>query len=203
MSSSIAHRRAAKAPNRPYRLGKRAAKQDETRRRIVEAAVDLHGTIGPARTTVSQIAARAGVQRHTFYAHFPDERSLLLACSGLALERDPLPAVEEWARLAPGRARIGHGLAELYGWYARNAELAACVLRDAEQHAPTGEIVALRMGPTFARAFDLLAEDLGARQQAVLRVALDFACWRRLAETHAAAPAAALMSEAVLGLSDD
>ena len=63
-------------PKRPYRLGKRAVKQDETRQRIVEATVELHSTVGPARTTVSQIAELAGVQRHTFYAHFPDERGL-------------------------------------------------------------------------------------------------------------------------------
>ena len=67
---------------RTYRLKRRAERQDETRHRIVEAAVALHTTVGPARTTVSAIAERAGVQRHTFYRHFPDERSLGLACSG-------------------------------------------------------------------------------------------------------------------------
>ncbi len=68
---------------RTYTLKRRAEQQAETRRRIVEAAVELHGSIGPALTTVSMVAERAGVQRHTFYAHFPDERSLHLACSGL------------------------------------------------------------------------------------------------------------------------
>ena len=72
MSISSAQTRAAKSEKRTYRLGKRAEKQQETRRRIVEAAVDLHSTLGPARTTVAQIAERAGVQRHTYYAHFPD-----------------------------------------------------------------------------------------------------------------------------------
>src|SRR6478735_1547868 len=91
---------------RPYRLGRRAAKQDETRQRIVEATVELHSTIGPARTTVSQIAERAGVQRHTFYAHFPDERGLLEACSGHALERDPLPDAAAWRELPAGRERV-------------------------------------------------------------------------------------------------
>ena len=76
---------------RIYNLKRRAEQQAETRRRIVEAAVDLHSTVGPALTTISMVAERAGVQRHTLYAHFPDERSLFLACSGLAQERDPLP----------------------------------------------------------------------------------------------------------------
>ena len=60
---------------RTYTLKRRAEQQAETRRRIVEAAVDLHGSIGPALTTVTMVADRAGVQRHTFYAHFPDERA--------------------------------------------------------------------------------------------------------------------------------
>ena len=76
---------------RAYTLKRRAEKQAETRQRIVEATVDLHSTVGPAKTTISMIADRAGVQRHTVYAHFPDERSLHMACSGLSLERDPLP----------------------------------------------------------------------------------------------------------------
>ena len=196
MSISSAQASVAK---RSYRLGKRADKQDETRRRIVEATVALHGTIGPARTTVSQIAERAGVQRHTFYAHFPDERSLFEACSGLALERDPLPDSAPWRSLPYGRERLRTGLAQLYGWYSRNAELAACVLRDAEVHAPTREIVGERMAPTFAEAAEVLGEGLSDSARALLGVALDFACWRAL---PAGAPEAAadLMAEAISGL---
>ena len=185
---------------RPYRLGKRAENQRETRQRIVEAAVDLHSTLGPARTTVKQIAERARVQRHTYYAHFPDERGLFLACSGLALERDPLPDVESWRSLPPGRERLQRGLAELYGWFDRNAEQAACVLRDAEHHALTREIVELRMMPTFAGAARVLGEGLSPRGQALLRVALDFACWRALRDAHDVEGAADLMSVAVCGV---
>ena len=118
MSISNAQLRAAKP--RTYRLGKRALKQDETRRQIVEAAVELHSTIGPARTSVAQIAEKAGVQRHTYYAHFPEERELMLACSGLALEREPLPDVKSWAAIPAGRKRIQRGLEEIYSWYERN-----------------------------------------------------------------------------------
>ena len=198
MSTSNAHPRAPK--KRSYRLGRRAEKQEETRRRIVEAAVDLHSSLGPARTTVSQIAERAGVQRHTFYAHFPDDRSLFLACSGLALERDPLPDLAALRSQPPGRERLRRGLEQFYGWYERNAGQAACVLRDAEHHALTREMVELRMVPVFDEAAGILGEDLGERERALLAVALDFACWRTLGRTHGPGAAAALMSDAIAAL---
>jgi len=152
MSNSNAQERATK---RPYRLTRRAERQQETRRRIVEAAVELHSKLGPARTSVAQIAERAGVQRHTYYAHFPDERSLALACSGLAMEYDPLPDVAALRTLPAGRERVKAGLELFYRWYERNREMAACVMRDAEYHDLTREIAELRMGPTFAAAADL------------------------------------------------
>src|SRR3954471_15469822 len=114
MSSNGANTQPAK---RDYRLGKRAHSRDETRRRIVEAAVDLHCTVGPARTTISQIAERAGVQRHTYYAHFPDERSLFLDCSALAMERGPLPDIEQLLILEPGAERVRRGLELFYAWF--------------------------------------------------------------------------------------
>src|SRR3954463_1198697 len=95
---------------RPYMMKRRAEQQAETRRRIVEAAVELHGSVGPALTTMSMLAERAGGQRHTLYAHFPDERSLLLACSGLAMERDPMPDAAPWRTIENRRERLSAGL---------------------------------------------------------------------------------------------
>ena len=198
MSSSDAHARAIK--KRGYRLGRRAEKQVETRQRIVRAALDLHSTLGPARTTVSQIAERAGVQRHTYYAHFPDERDLFLACSGLAMERDPLPNFEALRSTPAGRDRVRGGLKRLYDWYSRNAQLVACVLRDAEDHALTREAVELRMGPAFQEAAEVLGEGLSRRSHALLGVALSFQCWRNLAQLMKTAAAADLMSDAVANL---
>ena len=180
-------------------MRKRAAMQQKTRQRIVEAAVDLHCSVGPARTTVAQIAEKAGVQRHTYYAHFPQERDLFLACSGLALERDPLPDLDCLGQVQAGSERLRRGLEDLYFWYQRNAGQAACVLRDAEHHALTREMVELRMKPFFERASGLLGEALGDRSRALLAVALDFHCFRALAAPPA--DAAALMADAVTGLS--
>jgi AcrR family transcriptional regulator len=188
------------AKSRSYRLGKRADRQRETRNRIVEAAVDLHCSIGPARTTIARIAERAGVQRHTYYAHFPDERGLFLACSELALSRDPLPNPDSWLSLGPGKERLRRGLADLYGWYGRNEAQAACVLRDAEEHALTREIVDLRMGPVFAAAARILGEGLPPRSLPLLAVALDFGCWRALKATNDASSAAGLMSDAICAI---
>src|SRR5215510_9850813 len=124
---------------RGYTLKKRAEQQAETRQRIVEAAVELHGSVGPSQTTFSMVAERAGVQRHTLYAHFPDERALLMACSGLVIERDPPPDASAWSGVADRQERLRTGLAALYAWFERNAELMACVQRDAEFHPATKE----------------------------------------------------------------
>jgi AcrR family transcriptional regulator len=183
---------------RTYRLGKRAEMQDETRRRIVRAAVDLHSSLGPARTTVSQIASRAGVQRHTYYAHFPVERDLFLACSRFALERDPLPDLEKLRSVPAGRDRVRRGLEEFYGWYDRNAQMAACVLRDAEHHDLTREMVELRLAPVFREAVELMGEKIGERARALLGVALTFGCWRSLSKSSKVSAAAELMSDAVV-----
>src|SRR3954451_2915456 len=156
---------------RSYKLKRRAEHQAETRQRIIEAAVDLHGTVCPARTTISMIADRAGVQRHTLYAHFPDERSLLLACSGHTMDRDPLPNAERWRAIGESRERLQTGLTAIYAWYGRNSSLAACVLRDAEHHAPTREISEMRWGPVMAAYLDVLGEKLNAKQRALLYLA--------------------------------
>lgn len=178
--------------SRTYTLKRRAEKQAETRRRIVEAAVELHSSIGPARTSLSMVAERAGVQRHTLYAHFPDERGLYLACSALTLERDPLPEAAPWRTIADRRERLRVGLVALYGWYGRNAELAACVLRDAEHHPLTREIAELRFGPVMAAYWEILGAGLSPQQRAMLRLALGFFAWRTLVRESGLDPADAV-----------
>lgn len=165
---------------RTYTLKKRAEQQAETRRRIVEAAVDLHSSVGPAATTLSMIAERAGVQRHTLYAHFPDERSLFMACSGLHYEREPLPDATAWRGIADRGERLATGLRTVYDWYERNAALMACVMRDREHHALTREIGELRFAPSAMAWRHVLGAQLNAKQRAVLHLALSFHAWRSL-----------------------
>lgn len=166
---------------RAYTLKKRAEQQAGTRQRIVEAAVDLHSAVGPSMTTISMIAEKAGVQRHTVYAHFPDEKSLLMACSGLAAERDPLPDANLLRDIDdPGERRRGC-LSALYGWYERNADLAGCIARDVEHHAATREIVRMRRAPHFDKYRALLVEDAAdAGERAAVELALSYYTWRTL-----------------------
>lgn len=177
---------------RIYTLKKRAEQQSETRQRIVEAAMELHGTVGPARTTVSMVAERAGVQRHTFYAHFPDERSLFMACSALHLEREPLPHAAAWRAIEDREERLRTGLRDQYNWFERNEMIAGCILRDIEVHDVLREVAAFRFGPHRIESEQVLGEGFGVQQKAMLHLALEFFTWRSLVragglETEAAA----------------
>lgn len=172
---------------RKYQLRRRAERQDETRRRIVDAAIALHTTVGPARTTVSAVAQRAGVQRHTVYSHFADERSLGLACSGRFMRQHPLPDAAAWRHIAdPGR-RLRHALAEVYAYYERHAAQLAPILRDAEVHPLTREMVEERLSPEMAAMVTVLAEPFRARGRRAVRVRamihliLAISTWRALA----------------------
>lgn len=190
---------------RTYTLRKRAEQQADTRQRIVEAAVDLHSSVGPARTTFSMVAERAGVQRHTLYAHFPDERSLLTACSGLVAELDPMPDAEPWRAIEDRRERLTTGIRAIYDWYNRHASLMARVLRDAEHHAPTREINRMRFARPFAEWKQALALGLDDQQRAMLGLALRFFNWRHLSQEAGLTQEAAvsLMVLAIDRLSQD
>lgn len=121
-----------KRPKRKYELKKRAEKMAETRRRIAKAAAELHGTIGPARTSLSAVAQRAGVQRHTLYRHFPTEADLFEACSAHFFAEHPLPDLESWREIRDPHQRLQQVLNELYGYYERTERMFSNVLRDAE-----------------------------------------------------------------------
>jgi AcrR family transcriptional regulator len=115
-----------------YKLKKRAERQEETRLRIARATLELHETIGPSLTTISAIAERAGVGRPTVYSHFPDELSLLMACSSLEFSENPLPDPGPWGEISDPQRRLRAALAELYAYFRRREGLWANLLRDQE-----------------------------------------------------------------------
>ena len=178
-------------------MGARERNRLRTRQRIVEATVELHTTVGPARTTIMGIAERAGVQRHTVYAHFPDEPALFRACFGLWLERNPFPDHERWAAIEPFAARVEAAIGDVHAYWARTAGDLAPIFADAAR------VEAM----TEARAFwddrvaGWVAAAIGgerprgrrrARLEAALRHALALDTWRSLT-----APGGMTPSEAV------
>lgn len=169
----------------PYELKQRAERQQETRRRIVEAAVELHGTLGPSRTTVKAIADRAGVTRPTVYAHFPDERALFHACSGHVRETVPLPDPAAWAPISDPAERLAAALRALYAHYERLEQLLANVERDAPLLPIVAEIDADRFR-YLDEVRDLLLEawpkrgGVRARVRPAIGHALEFGTWRSL-----------------------
>ncbi len=115
---------------RPYTKTRRAELEQQTRERITEAAMELHGSLGPARTTISAIAQRADVQRATVYRHFPDEEALFAACSAHWRAQNEPPDLAAWAAIRDPAARLAVALAELYAWYGRTQQMLELLIRD-------------------------------------------------------------------------
>jgi AcrR family transcriptional regulator len=171
---------------RKYVMKRRAERQKETRRRIVDATVELHRTIGPLRTTISAIAEKAGVQRHTYYAHFPELRDLYTACTGHYAADHPPPDPSLWAEVADHEERLRRALSEVYAYYGRHEEIFANVLRDAEVDALCAEFtdpVFQNWERTWKYAVAEGWDKEGERGKALLAAigfALAFQTWRTL-----------------------
>lgn len=116
---------------RTYRKRARAEHEAETRQRITEAAMEMHGSVGPARTTVKGVAERAGVQRATVYRHFPTDEDLFAACSAHWASLNPPPDFTAWGEDRDPAARLETALGQVYRWYEWAEPMLACVLRDA------------------------------------------------------------------------
>jgi AcrR family transcriptional regulator len=167
--------------NRKYELKERARQQAQTRQRIVEAAVDLHTSVGPARTTISGIAERAGVERHTVYAHFPDDRTLFRACSEHWEARHPMPDLETLAEIEDPVRRLRRALGEMYAWYESVEADLALFVRDASV-VPANADVLGEMAADFAILADAVSQGWPRRKsvRAAIGHALEFETWRSL-----------------------
>ena len=171
---------------RPYQKKRRAELEEETRRRITESAVELHGTLGPARTSMSAVAENAGVRRSTLYRHFPDEAALFEACSSHWRAANPPPDPRTWAAIADADQRLRVALGELYADYRRTEPMRSNLLRDEATHTITARLMR-GWHEYLAAARDVLMDgrtDRGrprARIQAAIGHALAFATWRSLA----------------------
>jgi AcrR family transcriptional regulator len=174
-----------------YQLKKRAQREEETRLRIVRATVELHETVGPALTTRSAIAERAGVSRPTVYSHFPDELSLGKACSALGLSENPLPDPGMWEEIADPEKRLREALSELYDYFRRREGLLANILRDQEMpHLKDDPDVREIMRPivehwermqrALAIGWEIHKSHTPPLLQGAIGLALDFQSWRTM-----------------------
>jgi AcrR family transcriptional regulator len=189
---------------RKYDLKVRAERQQETRRRIVAATAALHQELGPAATTVAEIARRAGVTRLTVYNHFPDEGELFAACQGHFLAQHPGPDLGEALALDDPRARVRAVLGGLYDSYRERQPMTAKILRDRSSLPALDALLKRTMDAQQLGLADGLTAGFGRRGgparrlHAVLALALDFWTWQRLAhEGLDDAAAADLMAELV------
>jgi AcrR family transcriptional regulator len=186
---------------RRYELKARAEAQQATRARIAAAASALHEEVGIAKTTVADIARRAGVQRLTVYNHFPDLRALLPACTAHWQEQHPMPDLGPAFALPDPEERLREALTALYGWYRETARMQASVLGERTTVPEIDAWLAESRDPALAELAADLAIGLerpGAR--ALVALALDFWTWQRLAgEGLDDAAAAALMARVASG----
>lgn len=173
----------------PYQLKKRAKRQQETRQRIVEATVELHGTVGPARTTISAIAEKAGVQRLTVYRHFPDDDALFAACTSHFAQLHAYPEPMQWKEIGDPEARLRYGLSEVYRYFSGAEQMIANSIRDVAS-TPAITDAFERFIAHWRVARDVLAEGWDSGQPvpkvrlAAIAHALDFTTWRSFARQH-------------------
>jgi AcrR family transcriptional regulator len=183
---------------RVYRMSKRAETQAQTRQRILDSAIELHATIGPAQTTIIAVAKHAGIPRSTVYRHFQDEAALIVACSLHWQSENQPPDPSPWTAIDDPDTRLQTALTEIYGYYAGTGLMLDNVLRD----ETTMPILTELLG-RFRQYFEAVHEILMAgrtmrgaarrRTSAAISHALAFSTWRSLAHQLTNHEAAALM----------
>jgi AcrR family transcriptional regulator len=188
---------------RKYELKKRAAEMAQTHQRITDAAIELHGTVGPSRTTMSAVAKRAGVERRTLYRHFPTEAELFAACSSDYFTANPWPDVDDWRAIRDPQQRLERALDELYAYYERTEPMFSNVLRDAELVDFARDAVA-PLNAYLEEAADalLIGRKVRGRRRELLRGAvrhaIAFSTWRSLSANGVGRPDAAKLMTALV-----
>lgn len=192
---------ASRSSTRGYQMRKRREDVEETRQRIVDAAVELHGSVGPAQTTLSAIAERAGVQRSTLYRHFADEVAVFGACSSQWFDDHPWPSSSAWELVANPVERLSTALRELYRYYDVNRAMLGNVIRDMATMPPfVQELLRSQVSATH----EVLMEPwpAGAERERVAMavwLAIDFRAWQVLDEAGLEAEAAAELVVEMVG----
>ena len=171
---------------RRYRSDRRQAGVDETRRRIVGAAVALHAEQGAMATSFAQVAKRADVAVPTVYKHFPNQAALLQSCTGHVFACSPALGPEIYRGLATAEARLAALAKAAFAvhrfqapWMRRGIHEAALMPDLAkivdEARSQFRRLVALALEPRFAGRPP-------AGLVALIEILLGFSAWQRLAE---------------------
>jgi AcrR family transcriptional regulator len=191
------------ASPRAYRKTKRALSEAETRQRIIEATVELHETLGPAKTTIKAIADRAGVQRATVYNHFPDLEALFEACNAHYYERHPMPDPASWASIASPLERFRLALRELYAWYEQTEPMLSSGIRDIDAAPPAAREAFFGYFRHVTRSLMTGRRERGrarVRTAAAVGLAISFVTWHSLVrEGSLTSEEAADLMEALVG----
>jgi AcrR family transcriptional regulator len=175
---------------RPYRLRQRQESMDATRERIVRAAFELHQERGPAHATISAIAKRARVERHTVYRHFPDLVALMRACTEHGMRTSGLPDPDGWRSLDDPHERLRTALTAMYRYWRGNEQLIANILRDSPVLPELVEGSAAyqdhlgRVWQTVLEPWMSTPGEVGQRVRALAGTALEFGTWQSLATRY-------------------
>lgn len=156
--------------NRPYRKHRRAATEAATRERIVAATRALHADVGPAATSIAEVARRAGVQRATVYAHFASDFELFAACNAAAAAEVKPPDPRTWQAEATPQAVLRRGLREIFGVYAQGGDPLALALRDAAVLPVFAEVIEQGFGAWLTTCRSVLAQAAGTSRPATIAV---------------------------------
>jgi AcrR family transcriptional regulator len=189
---------------RTYTKKARAEAEEATRLRITESAVALHGSVGPARTSISAIAEHAGVRRSTVYRHFADEAAIFEACASHWNAQNPPPEISGMLAIDDPSERVRSVLGAMYGWYRQTEAMLGNLLRDeplsepVQKHfRPYHEFLAFLREPLLAGRG--LRGRARRRTEAAIGHALSFDTWKSLARGEGLTDdeAAALMTSLV------
>jgi len=165
---------------RPYRKRRRAELEGETRLRITQSAVALHGSVGPSRTSMSAVAEHAGVRRSTLYRHFPDEEALFAACSAHWRAANPRPDIAGWAGIEDPDARLRAALEAMYAYYRQTEAMIANLLRDVDVPAVGSRMAGFLEYLDEIRSVLLRGRSRRRAVRAAIGHAIAFSTWRSL-----------------------
>jgi len=172
---------------RRYRMEARSQAVQQTRGRIVAAAMALHAERGAVATNWEEIADRAAVAPATVYRHFPSLDELIPACARTVFDLAGIVATEQVGEIYAGATtpwqkleRFIHGTCECYargaGWLhaaRREADLVPAMKRAVEVQERSNEV--------FVRAA-FAGDQVDEETVAVLRALTDFPFWRSLTD---------------------